>query len=92
MKQAYFILGLILGVAIAIFALWNTAAVEVRSLAWQAQGSLALVVLVSASAGLLIALLFLHRVVGGGTDAGRAGGGEIPIGLDANTLPRYPLL
>lgn len=47
MRQAYFIVGLILGLAIAVFSLQNTALVEVRFLAWQATGSLAAVVLAS---------------------------------------------
>jgi uncharacterized integral membrane protein len=58
MKQAYFIAGLILGLAIAVFALQNTMAVEVRFLIWQVSGSLAVVVLGSAAAGSLVALLF----------------------------------
>ena len=58
MAQFYFIAGLILGLAIAIFALQNPGAVEVRFLRWQAQGPLALVVLLSAVGGLLVALLF----------------------------------
>lgn len=58
MKQAYFIAGLILGLAIAVFALQNTMAVEVRFLIWQVSGSLAVVVLGSAAAGALVALLF----------------------------------
>jgi uncharacterized integral membrane protein len=33
MRQAYFIAGLILGLAIAVFALQNTTAVEVKFLA-----------------------------------------------------------
>jgi len=51
MRQAYFIAGLILGLAIAVFALQNTTAVEVKFLAWQVTGSLAVVVLGSAAAG-----------------------------------------
>ena len=58
MRQAYFIAGLILGLAIAVFALQNTTAVEVKFLAWQVTGSLAVVVLGSAAAGSLVALLF----------------------------------
>ncbi|HSB70069.1 MAG TPA: LapA family protein [Candidatus Methylomirabilis sp.] len=58
MRPAYFIAGLLLGVAVAIFALQNTGTVEVRFLLWQAQGSLALVVLSALGAGLLVALLF----------------------------------
>lgn len=58
MRQAYFVTGLILGVAVAVFALQNPASVVVRFLLWEAQGSLALIVLASAGAGLLVALLF----------------------------------
>ena len=58
MRQAYFITGLLVGVAVTIFALQNTTGVELRFLFWQAQGSLALVVLLSAVGGLLVALLF----------------------------------
>ncbi len=58
MRQLYFITGLILGLALAVFALQNTTAVEVRFLLWQVQGPLAAVVLASAAGGLLVALLF----------------------------------
>ena len=58
MRQLYFTVGLILGLGVAVFAMQNTLAVEVRFLVWQTNGPLALVVLASAAAGLLIALLF----------------------------------
>ena len=58
MRQVYFIAGLILGLATAVFAVQNTIAVEVRFLLWQVQGPLAAVVLASATAGLLVAFLF----------------------------------
>ena len=58
MRQFYFVAGLILGLAIAVFALQNTASVEIRFLGWQVRASLAAVVLASAGAGLLAALLF----------------------------------
>ena len=58
MRQFYFTVGLILGLGVAIFAMQNTLAIEVRFLVWQAHGPLALVVLASAAAGVLIALLF----------------------------------
>lgn len=58
MRQAYFIAGLLVGIAITIFAAQNTADVELRFLVWQAQGPLALVVLLSAVGGVLVALLF----------------------------------
>ncbi len=57
MKQVFFVAGLILGLAIAVFALQNAAAVQVHFLLWQAQGPLAVVVLAAALAGLLAALL-----------------------------------
>ena len=57
MRQLYFIGGLILGVVIAVFAIQNTVGVEVRFLWWQAQGPLAAVVLISAAAGVVVALL-----------------------------------
>lgn len=57
MRQVYFTGGLVLGLVIAVFALQNTAAVELRFLLWKAQGSLAAVVLASVAAGLLIAFL-----------------------------------
>jgi uncharacterized integral membrane protein len=58
MRQFYFTVGLILGLAIAVFAMQNTLAVEVWFLAWKANGPLALIVLASAAAGVLMALLF----------------------------------
>ena len=57
MRQLYFIGGLVLGVVIAVFAIQNTTGVEVRFLWWQAQGPLAAVVLISAAAGVVVALL-----------------------------------
>ena len=58
MRQLYFVGGLILGLVLAVFALQNTTAVEVRFLFWQVEGPLAVVVLASAAAGLLVAILF----------------------------------
>jgi uncharacterized integral membrane protein len=58
MRQFYFTVGLILGLGVAVFAMQNTTAVEVWFLAWNANGPLALVVLASAAAGILMALLF----------------------------------
>jgi lipopolysaccharide assembly protein A len=58
MRQFNFTLGLILGLGVAVFAMQNTLAVEVRFLVWQAHGPLSLAVLASAAAGVLIALLF----------------------------------
>jgi uncharacterized integral membrane protein len=58
MRQTYFIGGLILGVVITIFAIQNPLTVEVRFLFWQSEGPLAAVVLLSAAAGLVVAVLF----------------------------------
>jgi uncharacterized integral membrane protein len=58
MRQVYFTVGLILGLAVAVFAMQNTPAVEVRFLVWQVSGPLAVLVLASAAAGGLIVLLF----------------------------------
>lgn len=57
MKQLYFVVGMLLGLAVAVFALQNPVNVQVRFLFWQAEGSLALVVIVSAVTGGLVALL-----------------------------------
>lgn len=57
MRHVYFASGLILGVAIAIFAMQNPMNVEVRFLLWQAQGPLAVAILISAAAGAVVALL-----------------------------------
>jgi uncharacterized integral membrane protein len=56
MKQVFFIAGLILGLATAVFALQNAAIVQVHFLFWQTEGPLAVVVLAAALAGLLAAL------------------------------------
>ncbi len=58
MKHLYFIVGLILGLAVAVFALQNTGFVQVRFFWWQVQGPVAAIALVSAVAGGLVALLF----------------------------------
>ena len=58
MRQLYFAVGLVLGLVVAVFAMQNTPAVEIRFLGWQANGPLALVVLASAAAGALVALFF----------------------------------
>lgn len=58
MRQVYFVAGLLLGIVLTIFALQNTAPVEIRFLLWNTQGSLAAVVLLSAIGGLAIAFLF----------------------------------
>ncbi len=58
MRPVYFILGLILGLAVAVFALQNTDAIQIRFLWWQAQGPVAAVTLLCAVAGALVVLLF----------------------------------
>lgn len=103
MRQFYFTLGLILGLAVAIFAMQNTTAVEVRFLGWMANGPLALVVLASAAAGVLMALLFclpamlrgrwrvrsLERRLGpGGGPATSASGGDLDAKTPDKTVPR----
>lgn len=58
MRNVYFVLGIALGLGIAVFALQNGMPVSVSFLAWQVDGPLAGVVLGSAAAGGLIVLLF----------------------------------
>lgn len=58
MRQIYFVGGVTLGLGLALFALQNGTPVAVRFLMWQVDGSLAAVVLGSAAAGALAALLF----------------------------------
>jgi uncharacterized integral membrane protein len=58
MKPFYFIVGLILGLAVAVFALQNTESIQVRFLWWQVQGPVAAVTLISAVAGGLVLFLF----------------------------------
>ncbi len=53
------ILGIVLGAATVIFALQNVAPVTVTFFAWQLSGSLALILILTAAAGLLIALLMM---------------------------------
>jgi uncharacterized integral membrane protein len=57
MRQIYFIAGMVLGVAVALFAVQNGVPVEVRLFLWQVEGPLAAIVLGAAAAGLLVALL-----------------------------------
>jgi uncharacterized integral membrane protein len=58
MRNVTFILGIVLGLGIALFALQNGMPVSVRFLTWQVDGPLAGVVLGSAAAGVLIAVFF----------------------------------
>lgn len=53
-----FIIGILLGGAAVIFALQNVGTVMVTFLGWQFEGSLALIVILSLFAGILISLLF----------------------------------
>ncbi len=53
-----FIIGIILGGAVVIFALQNLAPVMVTFLSWNFEGSIALIVLASLFAGILISSLF----------------------------------
>lgn len=57
MQHIYFIFGVILGAAVAIFAVQNVAPVQVRFFLWHVEGPLAAVVLSAVGAGLLVALL-----------------------------------
>jgi len=57
MQHVYFIFGVVLGAAVAIFAIQNVAPVEVRLFLWQVEGPLAAVVLSAVGAGLVVALL-----------------------------------
>jgi uncharacterized integral membrane protein len=58
MKPFYFIVGLILGLAVAVFALQNTESIQIRFLWWKVQGPVAAITLVSAMAGALVMVLF----------------------------------
>jgi uncharacterized integral membrane protein len=58
MKHLYLIVGLILGLTVAVFALQNTDSIQIRFLWWQAQGPVAAITLISAVAGALVVLLF----------------------------------
>jgi uncharacterized integral membrane protein len=53
-----FIVGIVLGGAMVIFALQNLAPVMVSFLGWNFEGSVALIVLISMLAGVIISLLF----------------------------------
>jgi len=99
MRQAYFIVGLLLGVALTIFALQNSTTLELRFLFWQTQGPGAAVILLSAIGGFLVALFFglpeiisarwrirsLERRLAGGPTAG---GGPAAPPLPEDGPPR----
>ncbi len=57
MRHLYFVLGLVLGLAVAVFALQNTGTVQIRFFWWQIQGPVAAIALASSLAGALVALL-----------------------------------
>lgn len=54
-----FVIGLLLGVMSVIFALQNIAVVTISFFSWQLTGSLALILLLAITSGLLIAILLL---------------------------------
>lgn len=54
-----FVVGLLLGVVSVIFALQNIAVITVTFFSWQLTGSLALILLLALTTGLLIAILIL---------------------------------
>jgi len=54
-----FIVGLLLGVVSVIFALQNIEVVTVSFFSWNLTGSLALILLLAITSGILIAILFL---------------------------------
>ena len=51
------ILGFLLGVAALLFALQNTAVVELSFMGWQFESSLALLILMAFAAGIIVSLL-----------------------------------
>lgn len=53
-----FIIGILLGALVVIFALQNTMSVMVQFLGWGFEGSVALIVLLSMAVGVVISLLF----------------------------------
>lgn len=53
-----FIIGIVIGGAVVIFALQNLAPVSVTFLNWSFEGSIAVIVLISLLAGIVITLLF----------------------------------
>lgn len=55
----FLIFGLLLGVLIIIFTLQNLTDVTVSFLTWHAQGSLALVLVIAVTSGIVLCLLFL---------------------------------
>jgi len=57
MRHIYFIVGVILGAGLALFAVQNVAPVEVRFVLWHVEGPLAAVVLGAVAVGLAVALL-----------------------------------
>jgi uncharacterized integral membrane protein len=57
MRHIYFIVGVVLGAGLALFAVQNVAPVEVRFVLWHVEGPLAAVVLGAVAVGLAVALL-----------------------------------
>ncbi len=60
--ELYLILAAILGIFVAIFAIQNAAAVTVKFLLWEFQSSLAVLIIISMLAGML--LVFLLSIPG----------------------------
>jgi len=56
MRMAYLLVAL-LGAAVALFAIQNNSMVVIRFLAWQIEGALSLVILVSALVGVVLTAL-----------------------------------
>lgn len=57
MNQLYLILFLVLGVAIATFAIQNSGEAVVKFIGWQFHGSLVVIVLISVAVGVAMAIL-----------------------------------
>ena len=57
MNQLYLILFLVLGVAIATFAIQNSGEAVVKFIGWQFHSSLVVIVLISTAAGVIMAVL-----------------------------------
>lgn len=55
----FFVIGLLLGVFAVIFALQNIAIITITFFSWQLTGSLALILLLAITSGILIAILLL---------------------------------
>lgn len=56
--MVFLIIGLILGALTVVFALQNTAVIGVTFLAWQVEGSLALILMLAVLVGIIIFMMF----------------------------------